>query len=168
MLERLGHSYADRTTGGVVLTGPAGVGKTRLGVELLAAAGDRPTARVIGHPATQSIPLGALAHLIPAEILNGVGVGDEERAALFHRARTCLSDRAAGVRMLFVADDVDQLDETSLAVLLPLTIDRTIFLIATIRSGRTLPPVSSRLSILRSSLAGRSAPRSRPRASSPR
>ncbi len=145
MLERLGHSYADRTTGGVVLTGPAGVGKTRLGVELLAAAGDRPTARVIGHPATQSIPLGALAHLIPAEILNGVGVGDEERAALFHRARTCLTDRAAGVRMLFVADDVDQLDETSLAVLLPLTIDRTIFLIATIRSGRTLPAVIASL-----------------------
>jgi DNA-binding CsgD family transcriptional regulator/tetratricopeptide (TPR) repeat protein len=145
LFERLGRMYADLSAGGVVLTGPAGVGKTRLGEELLGAAGDRPIARVVGHPATQPIPLGAMAHLIPAEITNDVGVGDDERAALFHRARRCLADKAGDRRVLFVADDVDQLDETSLALLLPLTIDRQIFLVATIRAGRPLPKVIATL-----------------------
>jgi DNA-binding CsgD family transcriptional regulator len=36
-------------------------------------------------------------------------------------------------------DDVDHLDDTSLAVLMPLTINRTVFPIATIRAGRPIP-----------------------------
>ena len=35
LFERLGRAYVEADTGGVVLTGPAGVGKTRLGEELL-------------------------------------------------------------------------------------------------------------------------------------
>ena len=38
-------------------------------------------------------------------------------------------------------DDIDQLDDTSSALLLPLTLQRTIFLVATVRSGRSLPSV---------------------------
>ena len=128
-----------------MLTGPAGAGKTRLGDELLDAAGSRPTARVVGHPATQPIALGALAHLLPSELLHDIGVGDDDRAALFHRARTFLSNLGGDERLLLLADDVDQLDTTSLALLLPLTIGRAIFLVATARTGTALPAVITSL-----------------------
>ena len=117
MFERLGRMYADRSIGGVVLTGPAGAGKSRLAEELLTVAAGRPTARVVGHPATQSIPLGAMAHLLPADLTRNIGLGDDDRASLFHRARQHLAEHAGSERLLVVADDVDQLDETSLGVL---------------------------------------------------
>ena len=145
LIEQLGRWYSDPAVGGVVLTGPAGVGKTRLGEELLNAAGSRPKAKVVGHPATQSIALGALAHLLPSELLHDIGVGDDDRAALFHRARTFLTTFGDSQRLLLLADDVDQLDTTSLALLLPLTISRAIFLVATVRAGRPLPAVVTSL-----------------------
>lgn len=145
LFERIGRSYAEGTAGGVVLTGPAGVGKTRLGEEVLLAAANRPTARVVGHPATTPIPLGALAHLLPADLGDGMGTGDDDRAALFHRARGHLADRPEGHRLLLLVDDVDHLDPTSLALLLPLTIERQIFLVATLRTGSALPAVVASL-----------------------
>ncbi len=145
-LERLGRQFADPAVGGVVLTGPAGVGKTRLGEEALRAAAEgRPTARAVGHDATRAIPLGALAHLLPADLMREVGVGDDDRATLFHRARLHFTERTDAHRLLLLVDDVDQLDDTSLALLLPLTIDRTVFLVATLRAGRTPPAVVSSL-----------------------
>lgn len=141
LFEQIGRAYAQGEAGGVVLTGAAGVGKTRLGEELLLAAVERPTARVVGHPATEQIPLGALAHLLPAEVSSDVGTGEDDRSALFHRARTHLADRPDRRRLLLLVDDIDHLDDTSLALLLPLTIERRVFLVATVRTGSPLPPV---------------------------
>lgn len=141
MFDRIGRAYTEGATGGVVLTGPAGVGKTRLGEELLLAAGTRPTGRVVGHPATEQIPLGALAHLLPGDLGRDLGAMEDDRAALFHRARTLLADQPEGQRLLLLVDDVDHLDVTSLALLLPLTIERRIFLVATVRAGSPLPDV---------------------------
>lgn len=140
-IERLARAYTERASGGFVLTGPAGVGKTRLGEELLALSGARPRARAVGHTATQSIPLGAFAHLLPPEMARDIGLGDDDRVALFHQARVALGDLAAGERLLLLVDDIDQLDDTSLALLVPLTLQRTLFLVATIRAGRPLPAV---------------------------
>ena len=141
LFERLGRAYIGADTGGVVLTGPAGVGKTRLGEELLLAATTQPTARAVGHPATATIPLGALAHLLAPTLTHDLGIGDGDRSAMFHRAREHLAARAGAERLLLLIDDVDLLDPTSLAVLLPLTIERKVFLVATIRDGRPLPSV---------------------------
>lgn len=145
LVEEIGRWYGDPTVGGVVLTGPAGVGKTRLGEEVLAAAGPTPTARVTGHPATQPIPLGAFAQLLPPEVTSGIGTGDDARSALFHRARSHMSRSEGERRMLLLVDDVDQLDPTSLALLLPLTLDGSVFLVATIRTGRPMPDVLASL-----------------------
>ena len=120
-----------------MLSGPAGVGKTRLAEEALALAerAGRPTARAVGHPSMQTIPLGAMAHLLPRELVHDLGVGDDERTALFHAARAELRRQAGEDRLVLLIDDVDLLDETSLAVLVPLIVHRTVFLIGTVRTG---------------------------------
>lgn len=124
-----------------MLTGPAGVGKTRLGEEVVDRATGSPTSRAVGHPATQRIPLGALAHLLPSDLARDLGTPEDDRASLFHLARASLAERAGKDRLVLLVDDLDQLDDTSLALLLPLTVDRTLFVIATLRTGRPRPAV---------------------------
>ncbi len=125
-----------RGEGGAVLIGPAGVGKTRLADEVLAIAEQEghPTARAVGHASASEIPLGALAHLLPAGLVAGVGIGDDERTALFHAARREFAATTAGRRMLLFVDDVNLLDDTSVALLVPLALSRRIFLLGTVRS----------------------------------
>jgi DNA-binding CsgD family transcriptional regulator len=140
-LEQLGAWYSEGQIGGAVLSGPAGVGKTRLAEEVLAlaTAADRPVARAVGHPTTRPIPLGALAHLLPAPQIHEFGLELTDRAGLFHAASSALRGAASSHRLVVMVDDIDELDETSLALLLPLTVERVIFLLATIRSGHELP-----------------------------
>jgi DNA-binding CsgD family transcriptional regulator len=141
-LEELGRHYRDPGRAGVVLHGPAGVGKTRLAEEALRLAqrGGRAVERAVGHPATQEIPLGALAHLLPADLTSALGVGDDERTGLFHAARAELRRLAGDDRLVLLVDDLDLLDDTSVAVLLPLIVSRTVFLVGTVRTGRTPSP----------------------------
>jgi DNA-binding CsgD family transcriptional regulator len=141
-LEALGSDYREGHTGGVLLQGPAGVGKTRLAEEALVRAerSGRPAARAVGHPATQPIPLGALAHLLPASLVSDLGVGEDERTGLFHAARAELRRLAGEDRLVLLVDDLDLLDDTSVAVLVPLVVSRTVFLIGTLRTGRIPSP----------------------------
>ena len=99
-LHAVGALLADRTAGGVVVAGPAGVGKTRLAVEAARLAAAPRTARCEWVRATRSaasIPLGALAPLLPPE---GAAAAEAE---LLARARRSLIERggratARGVR----------------------------------------------------------------------
>src|SRR4051794_41705796 len=97
-LEELGRHYRDPARAGVILYGPAGVGKTRLAEEALRLAerGGRPVERAVGHPAAREIPLGALAHLLPASLTADLGIGDDERTGLFHAARADVRRLARG------------------------------------------------------------------------
>jgi DNA-binding CsgD family transcriptional regulator len=142
-LEELGRHYRDPARAGVVLHGPSGVGKTRLAEEALRLAerGGRRVERAVGHPTTQTIPLGALAHLLPADITADLGDGDDDRTGLFHAARSELRRLAGDDRLVLLIDDLDLLDDTSAAVLVPLIVNRTVFLVGTMRTG---PSSSSR------------------------
>lgn len=100
---------------GLVVRGPAGVGKTRLLAEVVAALpADRPVERVVATAPT--IPFAPFAHLLgPAGASEPGGSRLEPPDLLWalRRIRTALVERAGGGRLVLVVDDAHRLDEPS-------------------------------------------------------
>lgn len=121
LLDRIADELAEPNVGGVVLVGPAGIGKTRLALDLLRQRADDGgvTHRVTASAAASAIPLAALAPLVGASTVEATGAPpDVARSAMFHGALTELVDRSERLgRSLVMVDDVDRLDELSVAVL---------------------------------------------------
>ena len=134
-LELLASAFLDRTTGGVVLTGGAGMGKTRLAETCieLAEGASVPSARAAGHSEGRSIPLAALAHLLPTDV-TAVGPEGLDRATVFHRARAALAAATGEGSLLLLIDDGDQLDDLSLALVASLVQSRSVFAVVTMRT----------------------------------
>ncbi|RPF38141.1 LuxR C-terminal-related transcriptional regulator [Streptomyces sp. TLI_185] len=109
---------------GIVVTGPAGCGKTRLVTEAVRGS-DR--ARAAGTPETRHIPFAAFAHLLP-------------EAVTLHRAVQLLS----GVRLL-VVDDAHLLDDASAALVHQLAVHGRTRLIVVADDGGPYPGAISRL-----------------------
>ncbi|WP_406102125.1 LuxR C-terminal-related transcriptional regulator [Streptomyces canus] len=109
---------------GIVVTGPAGRGKTRLVTE---AVRGTDCARVAGTPETRGLPFAAFAHLVP------------ETASL-HRAVQLLS----GIRLLLV-DDAHLLDDASAALVHQLAVHGRTRLLVVATDGARAPGAISRL-----------------------
>ncbi|MEU9332766.1 LuxR C-terminal-related transcriptional regulator [Streptomyces sp. NPDC048290] len=109
---------------GIVVTGPAGCGKTRLATEALRGTG---CAKVSGTPGTHRIPFAAFAHLLPEPVS-------------LHRAVQLLS----GVRLLLV-DDAHLLDDSSAALVHHLAVHGRTRLVVVARDTGPLPGAVSRL-----------------------
>ncbi|WP_328979434.1 LuxR family transcriptional regulator [Streptomyces canus] len=109
---------------GIVVTGPAGRGKTRLVTE---AVRGTDCARAAGTPETRGLPFAAFAHLVP------------ETASL-HRAVQLLS----GVRLLLV-DDAHLLDDASAALVHQLAVHGRTRLLVVATDGAAAPGAISRL-----------------------
>ncbi|WP_256122788.1 LuxR C-terminal-related transcriptional regulator [Streptomyces sp. LUP47B] len=109
---------------GIVVTGPAGRGKTRLVTE---AVRGTDCARVAGTPETRGLPFAAFAHLVP------------ETASL-HRAVHLLS----GIRLLLV-DDAHLLDDASAALVHQLAVHGRTRLLVVATEGARAPGAISRL-----------------------
>jgi DNA-binding winged helix-turn-helix (wHTH) protein len=136
-LEAINDAFVAGRIGGVLLTGPAGVGKTRLAVECLRLAQQAGVlvARVSGHPETKSLPLAAVAHVLPPDVVAATGPeGELDRAGVFLRARAAIEQATAGRRAMVLLDDVDQLDDLSRALMVTLVHARVVFVVATLRS----------------------------------
>jgi DNA-binding CsgD family transcriptional regulator len=122
----------DPAVAGIVVAGEAGVGKTRLALEALDQADPRRFAikGAVATRATRSIPLGALAQLLPADLPTAnllraamealVGVGDERRLVL-------------------AIDDAQLLDDVSAALLHQVVRSGAAFVQLTLRSGERAP-----------------------------
>jgi AAA ATPase domain len=99
---------ANRDGTGIVVTGAAGVGKTRLATELVRAAEDAgyEAARVTATVAGRAIPLGAFAHLLPTDadtaptLLEHLRLGDRRSplARMVARLRCSSTTRISSTR----------------------------------------------------------------------
>jgi len=121
---------------GVVLVGPAGVGKTALARALARRHADqdrRAVVRWVAATASAShIPFGAFSHLL--EVAPG-----EESAAVLRAARLALSKDADERRMLIAVDDAQHLDELSATLLHQFALHSQSTMILTLRSEMPTP-----------------------------
>jgi DNA-binding CsgD family transcriptional regulator len=94
---------------------------------------------VVGSKTTALLPLGAVVTLLAGGLGRTGQDGDLDTVALFEQTRRALDERHQGSRLVTVADDATLLDAASLALLGHLAAQRTIFLIATVRTGEPVP-----------------------------
>ncbi|WP_371666567.1 LuxR C-terminal-related transcriptional regulator [Streptomyces sp. NBC_00289] len=124
-------AWANRRCQGLMIYGQAGVGKSRLAEECLARAvhdgwkGRRATAS----KAVATVPLGAIAHLIPA----GVDLSDPVKG--FAAVASALTGPDRRRRWALWVDDLHLLDATSAVLLRQLLDAGVVRLIATVRTG---------------------------------
>ena len=118
----------------VVLTGAAGVGKTRLAHEVLArvATDDNRTEWVAATQSAATVPLGAVAHLVP-----DAAIGRGRDATL--RGIVAALRRDDGERLLLAIDDAHLLDDASAALVQLLVAGGTASAVVTVRSGERAP-----------------------------
>jgi DNA-binding CsgD family transcriptional regulator len=143
---------------GLVLAGPAGVGKTRTAQECLClvdglargggsarrdgssgnGTGRWYIARAAGHQASAELPFGALAHLLPA-LEDGADAPTQDRSGLLHRYAAALTAPAGDRRLLLLVDDAHLLDNSSATLLYQLAATDSAFVLATVRAGHSAP-----------------------------
>ena len=118
---------------GVVLAGPAGVGKTRLAREALAAAEQRGalTRWAVGTASARALPLGAFAVTL--------GVVGPDPARLVRQASEALLAGAGRAGVVVGVDDAHLLDELSAVLVHQLVLRRAASVVLTLRTGETAP-----------------------------
>ncbi|WP_435279889.1 LuxR C-terminal-related transcriptional regulator [Streptomyces sp. 1222.5] len=133
-LEAFGKAWREPQCLAVVICGPAGVGKSRLAEECLAQ-GMREGwkgARAAATAAAATVPLGAIAHLIPA----GVDLADPVKG--FAAVAQVLAGQRRDRRWVVLVDDLHLLDAASAVLLRQLLDARVVRLIVTVRTGEPI------------------------------
>ncbi len=114
------------------------MGKTRLAIEALSTAesAGAPTARIVASRAASTIPLGAIAPLLPDDLQL-----PDSRLGLLRRAAASLSARAtpAGGSLVLAVDDAHLLDDASATLVHQFAVEDTVRLLVTVRSGEPVP-----------------------------
>ncbi len=139
-LTRLRELLADPASAGAILSGPQGVGKTRLALEFLRIAENNgfATERIMATHASSTMPLGALALSVPfTQTLPGHPEGTQQ-AEMVHRVAQVLTSQA-GKRLVLLVDDVHLLDRLSSVLVQQLAVSESAFVVLTMRSGAVAP-----------------------------
>jgi DNA-binding CsgD family transcriptional regulator len=138
-LARLADAIDDPTCGGVVLIGPAGVGKTRLAtytIEMATARG-LATSAIRATRSGSGIPFAALAPLLPE-----IDLPTEASTALFRDAGDAIDARRGDTRFMLMVDDAQELDDASVALLDHLVGIGCVFVVLTVRRDEGGPPIA--------------------------
>jgi len=134
-LERIASLWSSGSSPAAAVIAAAGVGKSRLAREAVAAA-DRAGAMVCWVQGTRSaatVPLAACAELLPPDAR-----ADDPLLQLQRTARS-LREHAAGRPIVIAVDDAQRLDPASGALILQLANTGTAFILATVRSSEPCP-----------------------------
>ncbi|WP_448639879.1 LuxR C-terminal-related transcriptional regulator [Geodermatophilus sp. URMC 63] len=125
----------------LVITGAAGVGRTRLAREALTAAAQQghPTAWAVATGAAALVPLGALAHLLPAVDDGATGL------ALLQQATAAIAGDGTGPTPVLGVDDAHLLDQMSVTLLHQLAASGAVTLVLTVRTDAEQPDPSAPL-----------------------
>jgi DNA-binding CsgD family transcriptional regulator len=116
---------------GVVIVAPPGTGKTRLvQAAIRAAAASGPTLSIVGTRSAQSLPLAAVASLLPEHTPVTM-----EPLDLLRAVRLSLAERAGGRRLVVAVDDAHLLDPLSAALVHHLAITDGLAYLVAVRSG---------------------------------
>ena len=128
--------YSLRFSGGVMITGAAGLGKTMLAATAAERLANPPVAWVVATAASRTTPLGALSGLLPPDLatIHPALVAQHVSTRLRELSRT---DQRSNVPPVIVVDDTQLLDAQSSAVLLSLVTAKSLRLLATLRVGDT-------------------------------
>jgi DNA-binding NarL/FixJ family response regulator len=134
-LAEIAAARADPECPAVLISAPAGVGKSRLAREAFAAA-EADGARTMWAQATASsatIPLGALAPVIPAELRSG------EPLELVLGVTEAMRARAGDGTVVLGVDDAQLLDDAPAVLVLNLATSAGVFVLVTVRSDARAP-----------------------------
>jgi DNA-binding NarL/FixJ family response regulator len=125
---------------GVVLAGPPGVGKTRLGHEAvdLAERAGMATAEVSASRSAAQLPFGAFAPLLPTDT-EGPTAGADDLVDLLRRSVAALAERADGRPLLLFVDDAHLLDDASATLLHQAATTGAATVVATVVTGEAAP-----------------------------
>jgi DNA-binding NarL/FixJ family response regulator/type II secretory pathway predicted ATPase ExeA len=132
-LQAIERARAERGCRGVILTAPAGVGKSRVARAACESARDALVEWVQATRSASTVPLAALAGLVPDEARS------DDVVALMRRCAESLAERAGRRPVLLAIDDAQLLDPVSAALVLHLASSGTAFVLATVREGEPLP-----------------------------
>jgi DNA-binding NarL/FixJ family response regulator len=117
---------------GVILTAPAGVGKSRVARAVCENARDAMVEWVQATRSAATVPLAALAGLVPDQARS------DDVVQLMRQCAESLAERAGRRRVLLAIDDAQLLDPVSAALVLHLATSGTAFVLATVREGEPL------------------------------
>ncbi len=132
MIAQLTGLHAGARCAGVLLQGPAGIGKTRLADEFTSRLDDAVVVRCVATPASQTVPYAAIAHLIPGD---PSALSANEPRRVLGLVRSVFG----GKRAVLTADDIAYLDESSLTLCAHLLALDELFLVGTLRSDVPVP-----------------------------
>ncbi|MCO8129431.1 LuxR C-terminal-related transcriptional regulator [Acidimicrobiia bacterium EGI L10123] len=137
-MERLRSLFRPDGPAGLVLTGRAGVGKSRLLAEVVAAAPDDwHVENVLAAPGMRRVPFAAVSHLLTAN-------PNPDPTVLLRSARTELKRRSGRRQLLLAVDDAHELDDGSMGLIHQIVVHGEGRLVATVRpSPRPSPAVTA-------------------------